>query len=64
MVPMEWMPIKPLGRHDDIYDFFSPDWTPPDQSLLARIKRKFQKDHPTVDACMERIRRIDAPVSG
>jgi hypothetical protein len=63
LVPKEWMPVAPLPKYDDVYDFFSPDWTPPDQSLFARIKRKFQKDYPAVDACMERIRRIDAPVS-
>jgi hypothetical protein len=60
-VPMEWMPVEPLARYEDIYDFFSPDWTPPDQSLLARLKRKFQKTYPAVDACMARIRQIDAP---
>lgn len=63
MVPMEWMPIAPLARYEDVYDFLSPDWTPPDQSLFARIARKFQKDFPAVDACMERVRRIDVPVS-
>lgn len=61
MVPMDWMPVKPLVRYDDIYDFFSPNWIPPDQSLFARIARKFQKDYPAVDACMERVRRIDSP---
>ena len=61
MIPMDWMPIEPLPRYEDIYDFLSPDWTPPDQSLFARFTRKFQKDYPTVDACMERIRRIDIP---
>lgn len=60
MVLMAWMPVEPLLRYDDIYDFFAPDWTPPDQSLFARIARKFQKNYPAVDACMERIRQIDA----
>ncbi len=60
MVPMDWMPISPLPHYDDIYDFLSPDWTPPDQSMIARLKRKFQKDFPSVDRCMERVRRIDA----
>lgn len=63
MVPMGWMPIAPLPHYDDIYDFFAPDWTPPDQSLFSRIARKFQKDYPAVDACMERIRQIDAKSS-
>jgi hypothetical protein len=62
MVPMAWMPIEPLARYDDIYDFLSPDWTPPDQSLFARLARKFQKDYPVIDACMERIRRIDRAI--
>ncbi len=61
MVPKEWMPIAPLAHYDDIYDFFSPDWTPPDQRLFARLVRKFKTDYPAVDACLERIRRIDAP---
>lgn len=60
MVPMDWMPIAPLAHYDDIYAFFAPDWTPPDQSLFARIGRKFQKNYPAIDACMERIRKIDA----
>jgi len=59
MVPMAWMPIEPLPHYDDIYDFLSPDWTPPDQGILARLSRKFQKKFPAVDACMERIRQID-----
>lgn len=59
MVPMAWMPIAPLSHYDDIYDFFAPDWTPPDQSLFARVARKFQKNYPAVEACMERVRRID-----
>jgi hypothetical protein len=63
MVPMAWMPVEPQPHYDDIYDFFAPDWTPPDQGLFARIARKFQKDYPAVDACMERVRRIDAPAS-
>ncbi|WP_412480622.1 hypothetical protein [Azonexus sp. IMCC34839] len=59
MVPMAWMPIAPLSHYDDIYDFFAPDWTPPDQSLFARVTRKFQRNYPAVEACMERVRRID-----
>lgn len=59
MVPMEWMPIDPLPRYDDIYDFLSPDWVPPDQGFFARLSRKFQKEFPNVDACMKRIRAID-----
>ena len=61
MVPMAWMPIEPLPHYDDIYEFLSPDWTPPDQSFFARLSRKFQKEFPAVDACMERIRQIDQP---
>ncbi len=64
MVPMEWMPIAPLARYEDVYDFLLPNWTPPDQGLFARITRKFQKDYPAVDACMERVRRIDARPKG
>jgi hypothetical protein len=60
MMPMDWMPIAPLAHYEDVYDFLSPAWTPPDQSLFARVARKFQKDFPNVDACMDRIRRIDA----
>lgn len=61
MVPKDWMPIAPLTHYDDIYDFFSPDWTPPDQGLFARLARKFKTDYPAVDECLERIRRIDTP---
>lgn len=61
MVPKEWMPVAPLPHYDDVYDFLSPDWTPPDQGLFARLARKFRTNYPTVDACLERIRRIDAP---
>jgi hypothetical protein len=59
MVPMAWMPIQPLPQYDDIYDFLSPDWTPPDQGFMARLSRKFQKSFPEIDACMARIRNID-----
>lgn len=59
MVPMEWMPIDPLPGYDDIYDFLSPDWVPPDQGFISRLSRKFKREFPSVDACMKRIRAID-----
>lgn len=60
MLPMAWMPVSPLARYDDIYDFFAPDWIPPDQRLFSRIARKFRRDYPVVDACIERVKSIDA----
>lgn len=59
MVPMAWMPIQPLPQYDDIYDFLSPNWQPPDQGFMARLSRKLKKSFPEIDACMERIRQID-----
>lgn len=59
MVPKDWMPNEPLAHYDDIYDFLSPDWVPPNQGLISRLTRKFQKAFPAVDACMERVRQID-----
>ncbi|RKT58802.1 hypothetical protein DFR40_1831 [Azonexus fungiphilus] len=59
MVPMAWMPIQPLPQYDDIYDFLSPNWQPPDQGFMARLSRKLQKSFPEIDACMERIRQVD-----
>lgn len=59
MVPMAWMPIQPLPQYDDIYDFLSPNWQPPDQGFMAKLSRRFQKSFPAIDACMERIRQID-----
>lgn len=62
MVPMAWMPIQPLPQYDDVYDFLSPNWQPPDQGFMARLSRRFQKSFPMVEACMERVRQIDKHV--
>lgn len=59
MVPKDWMPIEPLAHYDDIYDFLSPDWVPPNQGFISRLTRRFQKEFPTVDVSMERVRQID-----
>lgn len=38
-VPMDLMPIRPLARYDDVYDFLAPGWTPPRKGLLGGIQR-------------------------
>ncbi|ABC36681.1 MULTISPECIES: contact-dependent inhibition immunity protein BcpI [pseudomallei group] len=42
LVPMELMPVKPLDRYDDVYDFLKPGWVPPPQGLIGRVSRWFK----------------------
>lgn len=38
-VPMELMPVRPLDRYDDVYEFLKPGWVPPTQGWLAKARR-------------------------
>ncbi|MDY0745363.1 hypothetical protein SNE35_12650 [Paucibacter sp. R3-3] len=42
-VPMDLMPVRPLARYDDLYDFLKPGWVPPRQGWLGKIERLFTK---------------------
>lgn len=42
-VQMELMPMRPLERYDDVYDFLKPGWVPPPQGVVADLCRKFTK---------------------
>lgn len=37
LVPMELMPVRPLPRYDNHYDFLEPGWKPPVQGRLGRL---------------------------
>lgn len=39
LVPMDLMPIRPLSRYDDIYDFLKPDWVPASQGFLSKLTK-------------------------
>jgi hypothetical protein len=38
LVPMELMPVQPLARYDNEYEFLKPGWTPP-QGFFGRVTR-------------------------
>jgi hypothetical protein len=38
-VPMELMPVDPIVRYDDVYEFLAPGWRPPRQGLSGTISR-------------------------
>jgi hypothetical protein len=38
-VPMDLMPIDPIVRYDDVYEFLAPGWRPPRQGLAGMISR-------------------------
>lgn len=42
-VQMELMPMRPLERYDDVYDFLKPGWVPPPQGVIADLSRQFTK---------------------
>ena len=42
-VQMELMPMRPLERYDDVYDFLKPGWVPPPQGVIADLSRRFTK---------------------
>lgn len=43
LVPMELMPIRPLARYDNVYDFLEPGWEPPPQGLRGKLSQLFTK---------------------
>ena len=40
---MELMPMRPLERYDDVYDFLKPGWVPPPQGVIADLSRRLTK---------------------
>lgn len=38
-VPMDLMPVDPIARYDDFYDFLAPGWRPPRQGLAGTVLR-------------------------
>ncbi|MEV4780453.1 Imm49 family immunity protein [Burkholderia sp. LMU1-1-1.1] len=42
-VQMELMPMRPLERYDDVYDFLKPGWVPPPQGVIADLSRRLTK---------------------
>jgi hypothetical protein len=43
LVPMVVMPVRRVGRYDDVYEFVNPEWVPPRQGILGRLERLFRK---------------------
>ena len=43
LLPMGLMPMEPLDRYDDVYDFLQPGWTPPPQGIFDRLSGLFKK---------------------
>ena len=41
-VPIALMPVSPLEKYDDIYDFLQPGWQPLKLGLMERIRRKLK----------------------
>lgn len=41
LVPEELLPVAPLHKYNDIYDFLDTDWIPPKHGLLSRVSRWF-----------------------
>ena len=43
LLPMGLMPLEPLDRYDDVYDFLQPGWTPPPQGIVDKLSGWFKK---------------------
>lgn len=43
LLPMELMPVAPLERYDDIYEFLSPDYVAPKVGLIERLRYRLRR---------------------
>jgi hypothetical protein len=37
LIPMELMPVEPLPKYDDYYEFLKPGWVPKRQTMTEKI---------------------------